>query len=267
MRLSCNGCRVLRKGCSADCPIRPCLQWIPSPESQSNATLFLAKFYGRAGLINLINSGAPHVRPAIFKSWLYEACGRIVNPIFGSAGLLSSGSWHLCQAAVEAVLRGAPITTVSLESACDGVSPLLKSCDIRHVGRKGNSTACVSDKLHKVVTTSGSQFKRAGAKQKKKPQVVEPVVMAHSGSELDGSGVSEHRSRGGSVSGEADSSTVETVEASPAPARSDERSEAEDGEVELELTLWWGQDGKSNRDMNGSDANTCKLQVGIDHCG
>ncbi|GMQ10924.1 hypothetical protein CsSME_00053733 [Camellia sinensis var. sinensis] len=50
MRVSCNGCRVLRKGCSDNCTIRPCLQWIKTPESQANATVFLAKFYGRAGL-------------------------------------------------------------------------------------------------------------------------------------------------------------------------------------------------------------------------
>ncbi|KAI9088116.1 hypothetical protein K1719_030093 [Acacia pycnantha] len=262
MRLSCNGCRVLRKGCTADCPIRPCLLWVPSPQSQSNATLFLAKFYGRAGLINLLNSGAPHLRPAIFKSLLYEACGRIVNPIFGSAGLLSSGSWHLCQAAVEAVLRGEPITQVSPESAFDGVSPLLKSCDIRHVDKKGNS--CASDKLHKV--RNESQFKRSGAKQKK-PEV-EPVgaeLMAHSGSELDGPGMSEHRS--GSPGGEADSSSVETAEGWPALAKSDERSEAEaeDGALELELTMWWGQQSKGSREINGSDANTYKLALGSDH--
>lgn len=63
MRMSCNGCRVLRKGCSEDCTIRPCLQWIKTPESQAHATLFLAKFYGRAGLVNLINAGPQHLRP------------------------------------------------------------------------------------------------------------------------------------------------------------------------------------------------------------
>lgn len=63
MRISCNGCRVLRKGCNQDCTIRPCLQWIKSADSQANATLFLAKFYGRAGLLNLIESGPDHLRP------------------------------------------------------------------------------------------------------------------------------------------------------------------------------------------------------------
>ncbi|KAL5662533.1 hypothetical protein ACJX0J_029658, partial [Zea mays] len=59
MRMSCNGCRVLRKGCSDACTIRPCLQWIDSPEAQANATVFLAKFYGRAGLLNLLAAAAP----------------------------------------------------------------------------------------------------------------------------------------------------------------------------------------------------------------
>ncbi|CAN8238860.1 unnamed protein product [Cochlearia groenlandica] len=69
--------------------------------SQANATLFLAKFYGRAGLINLLESGPEHLRPAIFRSLLYEACGRIVNPVDGSLGLLLSRNWAQCQAAVE----------------------------------------------------------------------------------------------------------------------------------------------------------------------
>ncbi|KAF1868991.1 hypothetical protein Lal_00048271 [Lupinus albus] len=66
MRLSCNGCRILRKGCSDDCIIRPCLEWINCPESQANATLFLAKFYGRAGLLNLINAAPQPLRPVTY---------------------------------------------------------------------------------------------------------------------------------------------------------------------------------------------------------
>lgn len=139
--MSCNGCRVLRKGCSENCSIRPCLQWIKSPESQANATVFLAKFYGRAGLMNLVNAGPEHLRPAIFRSLLYEACGRIVNPIYGSVGLLWSGSWQLCQAAVEAVLKGAPITPITSEAAANGRGPPLKAYDIRHVSKEENSAA------------------------------------------------------------------------------------------------------------------------------
>ncbi|XP_050226618.1 LOB domain-containing protein 40 [Mercurialis annua] len=141
MRMSCNGCRVLRKGCSENCSIRPCLQWIKTPESQANATVFLAKFYGRAGLMNLINAGPDHLRPAIFRSLLYEACGRIVNPIYGSVGLLWSGSWQLCQAAVESVLKGIPVTPINSEAAANGHGPPLKAYDIRHVSKDENSAA------------------------------------------------------------------------------------------------------------------------------
>ncbi|KAI9085577.1 hypothetical protein K1719_032420 [Acacia pycnantha] len=158
MRMSCNGCRVLRKGCSENCSIRPCLQWIKSPESQANATVFLAKFYGRAGLMNLINAGPEHLRPAIFRSLLYEACGRIVNPIYGSVGLLWSGSWQLCQAAVEAVLKGAPITPITSEAATNGRGPPLKAYDIRHVSKDENLAA--SNDAQRVVKTR-SRFKRS----------------------------------------------------------------------------------------------------------
>ncbi|KAK3406027.1 hypothetical protein EUGRSUZ_K02222 [Eucalyptus grandis] len=159
MKGSCNGCRVLRKACGDDCPIRPCLHWIKTSPSQSNATLFLAKFYGRAGLLNLLLSGPAHLRPSIFKSLLYEACGRIVNPIYGSVGLLWSGSWHLCQAAVDAVLAGDPIARVSSESAIGCATPPLEAGDIRHVP-KTKPSAAHPDQLRKV-RSRRRRFKRS----------------------------------------------------------------------------------------------------------
>lgn len=36
-----------------------------NPQSQANATIFLAKFYGRAGLLNLIIAGPEHLRPGV----------------------------------------------------------------------------------------------------------------------------------------------------------------------------------------------------------
>ncbi|GJM89930.1 hypothetical protein PR202_ga06160 [Eleusine coracana subsp. coracana] len=157
MRLSCNGCRVLRKGCSDDCSIRPCLQWIKSPDAQSNATVFLAKFYGRAGLLNLINAGgpAPEKKKNVFRSLLYEACGRIVNPIYGSVGLLWSGKWHLCQAAVDAVLKGDPILKISADE--EATTPQFLHHDIisnnnnQKKKRKSSSTTpcCNKNKMKK----------------------------------------------------------------------------------------------------------------------
>ncbi|CAM8985726.1 unnamed protein product [Rhodiola kirilowii] len=104
--MSCNGCRVLRKGCSENCILRPCLQWIDSPESQGHATVFVAKFFGRAGLMSFISNVPESQRPALFHSLLFEACGRTVNPVNGAVGLLGTGNWQVCQAAVETVLRG-----------------------------------------------------------------------------------------------------------------------------------------------------------------
>ncbi|THG16530.1 hypothetical protein TEA_011766 [Camellia sinensis var. sinensis] len=227
---------VLRKGCSDNCTIRPCLQWIKTPESQANATVFLAKFYGRAGLQNLINAGPDHLRPAIFRSLLYEACGRIVNPIYGAAGLLWSGNWHLCHAAVEAVLHGSPIVQLSPDSELSTMSPPLKACDIRHVSKDESSAA--SRDLHKVKCRS--RFKRAAGKPKVEvePSVDEAAQVMWSWSNKKESAshdsVVSHQeeppSHGGE-SGDGDSMSVETVEASLAAVKPD------CSDVELELTL------------------------------
>ncbi|XLR36467.1 hypothetical protein HN51_045817 [Arachis hypogaea] len=40
------------------------------------------------------------------RSLLFEACGQTVNPLNGDVGLLWTGNWYMCQAAVETVLRG-----------------------------------------------------------------------------------------------------------------------------------------------------------------
>ncbi|XP_060214850.1 LOB domain-containing protein 42-like isoform X2 [Lycium barbarum] len=143
MRMSCNGCRVLRKGCSENCSLRPCLQWIRSLDSQANATVFLAKFYGRAGLINLINAGPDNLRPV---------------------GLMCSGNWQRCQEAVESVLNGSTIMQVPVNdddnSSSDHqmITPL-KSCDIRHISKDTSSGV-----VHQQVKTRNGRFKRKATK-------------------------------------------------------------------------------------------------------
>ncbi|RDY04026.1 LOB domain-containing protein 41 [Mucuna pruriens] len=237
MRMSCNGCRVLRKGCSEDCSIRPCLEWIKNPESQANATVFLAKFYGRAGLMNLVNAGPEHLRPAIFRSLLYEACGRIVNPIYGSVGLLWSGSWQLCQAAVEAVLKGEPITQITSEAATNGHAPPLKPYDIRHVSRDENS----ANEIKKAKTRS--RFKRTGGMLVKPKAskgtrtgfvIVEPETVNQTASHE--SGLSHLSEAAAMVEGESkESESVMSVETSN--LFHDEPVSDRPGEVGLELTL------------------------------
>ncbi|KAK4860497.1 hypothetical protein QYF36_024984 [Acer negundo] len=133
--MSCNGCRVLRKGCSETCILRSCLQWMDSPEAQGNATLFLAKFFGRSDLLSFISAVPETQRPALFQSLLFEACGRTVNPVDGAVGLLSTGNWHVCQAAVETVLGGGalqrPISGV-LKPSRDGSSESFYSVRNHH---------------------------------------------------------------------------------------------------------------------------------------
>ncbi|KAI4327366.1 hypothetical protein L6164_019837 [Bauhinia variegata] len=121
--MSCNGCRVLRKGCSESCILRPCLQWIESPEAQGHATVFVAKFFGRAGLMSFISNVPENQRPALFQSLLFEACGRTVNPVNGAVGLLWTGNWHVCQAAVETVLRGGTLRPMPELLGLDAPTP------------------------------------------------------------------------------------------------------------------------------------------------
>ncbi|XP_021763556.1 LOB domain-containing protein 40-like [Chenopodium quinoa] len=264
MRMSCNGCRVLRKGCSEDCSIRPCLQWIKSPESQANATVFLAKFYGRAGLMNLINAGPDHLRPAIFRSLLYEACGRMVNPIYGSVGLLWSGQWQLCQTAIEAVLKGAPITPIPTEAAPNS-PPIQGAYDIRHVSKdehahSNNSSAAAG--LHRVKPTR-TRFKRVGSKSKPASKAesaaggaatsaLQVMAVAEStrpdSAEFNGSSTSHdstvsHPDDPGSTTHTSLVSTDVMVDAAEEVVveRGSVRHDGDDdGEVELELTLGFG---------------------------
>lgn len=110
--MSCNGCRVLRKGCNDNCILRQSIQGIETSQAQANATVFVAKFFGRAGLMSFLSSVPDSQRPALFQSLLFEACGRTVNPVNGAVGLLWTGNWHVCQAAVETVLRGGALRPI-----------------------------------------------------------------------------------------------------------------------------------------------------------
>ncbi|KAG8384083.1 hypothetical protein BUALT_Bualt04G0081100 [Buddleja alternifolia] len=270
MRMSCNGCRVLRKGCSDDCSIRPCLDWIKPPDSQANATVFLAKFYGRAGFMNLINA-------AIFRSLLYEACGRIVNPVYGSVGLMWTGSWQLCKNAVEAVLRGAPITqTVAGDAAAENENGQpLKAYDIRHVNKEDNTSG--SNDLHRVRTRC--RFKRSGAKSNRSRVCVGSAEKVN-GSPSHESSLS-HQSKAIEVEREireneslSSAQTAEGAEPGLDSAREADRR-ADDGQIELDLTLRFEpfkgfvkpkvlvvEGGVGSAE---DDAGLCKMELGLDY--
>ncbi|XP_030529163.1 LOB domain-containing protein 40-like [Rhodamnia argentea] len=255
MRMSCNGCRVLRKGCGDNCSIRPCLQWIKSPASQAHATVFLAKFYGRAGLMNLINAGPEPLRPAIFRSLLYEACGRILNPIYGSVGLLWDGSWQLCHAATEAVLSGMPITPIA--SASEAVAPPLKAYDIRHVPREENPAAAAmmataAGEVNGARPNRSGRFKRPGARTKAHqhppPTATVECCNVESNKSLSHESSLSHQSElgtenaegGGDDSKETESNSMVSAETTTTVAKPSQPVKAEpvpESEVGLELTL------------------------------
>lgn len=52
-------------------------------------------------------------KKALFRSLLYEACGRTIDPVSGAIGLMWTGNWDLCQAAADAVLRGESLRPLS----------------------------------------------------------------------------------------------------------------------------------------------------------
>ncbi|KAA8522609.1 hypothetical protein F0562_013030 [Nyssa sinensis] len=82
------------------------------PKLKVTPTVFVAKFFGRAGLMSFISAVPENQRPALFQSLLFEACGRTVNPVNGAVGLLWTGNWQVCQAAVETVLRGGTLRPI-----------------------------------------------------------------------------------------------------------------------------------------------------------
>lgn len=178
-----------------------------------------------------------------------------MNPIYGSAGLLWSGNWHLCHAAVEAVLSGAPIAQhLSPETDESTMSPPLKACDIRHVSKDESSD--------QTVRPRGRKFKRAGKKPKKggaEAAVDEAeaarVMWSWSNKEFDRS-----TSHDSVVSH--DSGSVETVEESL--AKPDGRAGGRGVELELSLGLepvLRAEKGLKGGEEDGSSGATCGVKM------
>ena len=67
---------------------------------------FFLFFFANFMIVSKKNCFSRFCVSALFQSLLFEACGRTVNPVNGAVGLLWTGNWHVCQAAVETVLRG-----------------------------------------------------------------------------------------------------------------------------------------------------------------
>jgi hypothetical protein len=149
-----------------------------------------------------------------------------VNPVYGSVGLLWSGNWPMCQAAVESVLKGRPITAAP--AAATASVPLLKSCDIRHVAKSHDITA----ELHQVSDKSKCKFKRAGTSGHNRSCFALP--------ETDGFMMGQSRCEASheSANRESDSHvSVETVVDSHVSQAEPSGKNVKSGEMGLDLTL------------------------------
>lgn len=109
---------------------------------------------------------------ALFQSLLFEACGRTVNPVNGAVGLLWSGNWHVCHAAVETVLSGGILLPLSgifagvlapnydeltdsfSAEACELSNMWTQSKPYGNIGRE-NQASVLNDSLTPKLVTSG----------------------------------------------------------------------------------------------------------------
>jgi hypothetical protein len=149
----------------------------------------------------------------VFKSLLYEAVGRLVNPTHGALGLFWTAEWSRCEKAVEAVLTGSDINAVTIvDGQTSSCTTIAKKCvlptttnGIRHIARGTN-----------IEIREKTQFKRVVSTFKPKPQVgfVDKATFFKS--------ILEN----GSVKTAEASSVIET-----------EPNEASENQLNLELTL------------------------------
>lgn len=84
-----------------------------------------------------------------------------MNPVDGSVGLMWSGNWAQCQAAVDAVLNGLPITNTPLPSASAShqIIPPHRTYDIRHVAKDPTTGGESSETLSLAPHVNGSKSK------------------------------------------------------------------------------------------------------------
>jgi hypothetical protein len=199
---------------------------------------------------------------------MYEACGRIVNPIYGSVGLLWSGSWPMVEAAVEAVLKGAPIVSISSEAAAAAPVPH-PTYDIRHVSKTGADA-----ELHKVNKTTRTRFKRTAKPGRVNPF---PPPQAENEPELTQDSSDSNPAEPMCSEGQHEES-VDTVEAASHVSQGEPGPAVECEEMGLDLTLGFGvqstrrdasqvQSEPTNRNRcdlsTGESAGPCSLQLSV----
>lgn len=81
---------------------------------------------------------------ALFQSLLYEAVGRTVNPVNGVVGLVQTGNWHVCEAAVETILQGGTLRAIPEFIGGEVCNMPAETSDIHHGSEAHGGQLCVS---------------------------------------------------------------------------------------------------------------------------
>jgi len=66
--------------------LRHCLQWIENPQAQAHATLFVAKFFGRAALMSFLSSVPANQRSGMQCNPIYACMKNSYQGIYGING-------------------------------------------------------------------------------------------------------------------------------------------------------------------------------------
>lgn len=183
-----------------------------------------------------------------------------MNPIYGSVGLLWSGSWPLVEAAVDAVLKGAPIDSIPCETAAAGPVPH-PTYDIRHVFK-----ASPDAELHKVNKTTRTRFKRTG-KSSKVNQSLLPETQTENEAELSHDDSCDHPIKAMCCEAQREAS-VDTVEAASHVSQGEPGPVVECEDMALDLTLAFGfqsvrrDAGQAQAQAQSDPANRCESSSG-----
>lgn len=98
-----------------------------------------------------------------------------MNPVDGSVGLMWSGNWAQCQAAVDAILNGLPITHTPLPSASAShhIIPPHRTYDIRHVAKDPTTGGDSSESLALAPRVNGNKVKTQTGRLKRLAETVD----------------------------------------------------------------------------------------------
>nr|CAB3495521.1 unnamed protein product [Digitaria exilis] len=141
--MSCNGCRVLRKGCSESCVLRPCLQWIDAADAQGHATVF-------AAVDTVLRGGAIGPLPELGGG---TGSGDLYGPAGAGVGGKRAGGWSTFSTAKRA--RKAEAASCDLGLCLSPGSPPATGDRRAPLLRPGTPSMSSDESVTTTTTTTG----------------------------------------------------------------------------------------------------------------